>query len=134
MSNWLVAGNTFDWKKWEDSYAFGMELNWATRTPNTHKGVFISNAYINYQNIPSNRRIGLGLTTDGVGFFPVDSYVAGNTRDDTADRILKVSGWPDDYQDLIPNKKAWGKVLPADMTSKYEEYSNISTPLRDNLR
>ncbi|MBC2208003.1 Ig-like domain-containing protein [Listeria booriae] len=136
LSNWLVANNTMDWKRWEDFYAIGMELNYATRTANTRNGVFIDNRYINYQNIPSNRRQKMKLAfADGVGFLPKDSYLAGNTRDDTVDGILQADNWPADYDySKKSNFNEWSSILHPDMGTEYNEYIHTKIPMRDDLK
>ena len=55
-SNWLVANNIFDWKYWNNQYAIGMEYNRHTGNNNVFNGVFINNQFVNYHNIPQNRR------------------------------------------------------------------------------
>lgn len=135
LSNWLVANNTMDWKRWEDAYAIGMELNYATRTANTKNGVFIDNRYINYQNIPSNRRQYMKLAfADDIGFLPRDSYVAGNTRDDTVDGLLKAENWPGNYDyPKTSNFNDWNVLLHPNMGTSYNEYIETKIPMRDNL-
>lgn len=81
LSNWLVANNIFDWKYWNNQYAIGMEYNRHTGNNNVFNGVFINNQFVNYHNIPQNRRREL-LIASGGGFRPETSFVKDNTRDD----------------------------------------------------
>lgn len=136
LSNWLIANNTMDWKRWEDFYAIGMELNYATRTANTKNGVFIDNRYINYQNIPSNRRANMKIAfADDIGFLPKNSYLAGNTRDDTVDGILRADNWPANYNyPKTSDFNTWNGLLHPDMGKAYHEYISTKIPMRDDLK
>lgn len=135
LSNWLVANNTIDWKRWESSYKIGMELNYPTRTANTKNGVFIDNRYINYQNIPSNRKQLMKIASDDdIGFLPRDSYVAGNTRDDTVDGLLKAENWPANYvYPTTSNFNDWNVLLHPNLGAAYHEYIHTKIPMRDDL-
>lgn len=76
-----MANNIFDWKYWDNQYAIGMEYNRHTENNNVFNGVFINNQFVNYHNIPQNRRREL-LIASGGGFRPETSFVKDNTRDD----------------------------------------------------
>ena len=58
-----------------------MEYNRHTENNNVFNGVFINNQFVNYHNIPQNRRREL-LIASGGGFRPETSFVKDNTRDD----------------------------------------------------
>jgi hypothetical protein len=120
LSNFLVANNVFDFKEWQDRYAIGMEYNRHTGIDNVFNGVFIDNHFVNYHNIPANRRREL-LIMNGVGegFKGASTFVSGNTRDDTADRILNVEYWTsEDYQQM---PSSWTDLIDSTVYDQYKE-------------
>ena len=108
LSNWLVANNIFDWKYWDNQYAIGMEYNRHTGNNNVFNGVFINNQFVNYHNIPQNRRREL-LIASGGGFRPETSFVKDNTRDDgLKNGQLLVENWTEaDYRLMQSIRSNW---------------------------
>lgn len=129
LTNWLVANNTFDWKYWQERYAIGIEYNKHTGTDNVKNGVFINNHYVNFHNIPANRRRAL-LTVDsrGDGFKSDSTFVGNNTRDDTVDQQLLVHYW--EQEDYLAMPKDWTELIDP---SLYNYYQDISVPIRNTL-
>ncbi len=128
LSNWLVANNIFDWKYWDNQYAIGMEYNRHTGNNNVFNGVFINNQFVNYHNIPQNRRREL-LIASGGGFRPETSFVKDNTRDDgLKNGQLLVENWTEvDYR-LMP--ATWESLISPTL---YEQYKNTPIPVRNTL-
>lgn len=129
LSGWLVANNIFDFKAWQDRYAIGIEYNRHTGIDNVYNGVFMDNHFVNYHNIPQNRRRELLIqNADGEGFKGESTVVLGNTRDDREANQLDVEYWSDkDYQ-MMP--KDWKSLVDSNL---YERYKNHPTPIRNTL-
>ncbi|PQE87063.1 cell surface protein [Enterococcus faecalis] len=128
LSNWLVANNIFDWKYWDNQYAIGMEYNRHTGNNNVFNGVFINNQFVNYHNIPQNRRREL-LIASGGGFRPETSFVKDNTRDDgLKNGQLLVENWTEADYRLMP--ATWESLIPPTL---YEQYKNTPIPVRNTL-
>lgn len=129
LSYWLVANNIFDFKEWQDRYAIGIEYNRHTGVDNVYNGVFIDNKFVNYHNIPSNRRRELLiLNSHGEGFKGESTYVAGNTRDDTEDQLLSVEYWS--LQDALMMPNDWTQLVD---NTIYEQYKDSKIPIRNTL-
>jgi len=127
LSNWLVANNVFDFKEWQDKYAIGIEYNRHTGKDNVYNGVFIDNKFINYHNIPANRRRELLIMNQASeGFKGESTYVSGNTRDDTSDRQLNVEYWTSAEYDKMP--KDWRSLIDSTM---YDQYKETQIPIQD---
>ncbi len=128
LSNWLVANNIFDFKYWDNKYAIGMEYNKHTGNNNVHNGVFINNQFVNYHNIPQNRRREL-LISSGGGFRPETSFVKGNTRDDgLKNGQLLVENWTEADYGLMPS--TWESLISPTI---YDQYKNTTIPIRNTL-
>ncbi|WP_430839798.1 glycosyl hydrolase family 28-related protein [Enterococcus faecalis] len=128
LSNWLVANNIFDWKYWDNQYAIGMEYNRHTGNNNVFNGVFINNQFVNYHNIPQNRRREL-LIASGGGFRPETSFVKDNTRDDDLKNgQLLVENWTEADYRLMP--ATWESLISPTL---YEQYKNTPIPVRNTL-
>ncbi|MFW8493681.1 glycosyl hydrolase family 28-related protein [Enterococcus faecalis] len=128
LSNWLVANNIFDWKYWNNQYAIGMEYNRHTGNNNVFNGVFINNQFVNYHNIPQNRRREL-LIASGDGFRPETSFVKDNTRDDgLKNGQLLVENWTEADYRLMP--ATWESLISPTL---YEQYKNTPIPVRNTL-
>ncbi len=128
LSNWLVANNIFDWKYWDNQYAIGMEYNRHTGNNNVFNGVFINNQFVNYHNIPQNRRLEL-LIASGGGFRPETSFVKDNTRDDgLKNGQLLVENWTEADYRLMP--ATWESLISPTL---YEQYKNTPIPVRNTL-
>ncbi|EMW6101876.1 cell surface protein [Enterococcus faecalis] len=128
LSNWLVANNIFDWKYWDNQYAIGMEYNRHTGNNNVFNGVFINNQFVNYHNIPQNRRREL-LIASGGGFRPETSFVKDNTRDDGfKNGQLLVENWTEADYRLMP--ATWESLISPTL---YEQYKNTPIPVRNTL-
>ncbi|EGO8699450.1 LPXTG cell wall anchor domain-containing protein [Enterococcus faecalis] len=128
LSNWLVANNIFDWKYWNNQYAIGMEYNRHTGNNNVFNGVFINNQFVNYHNIPQNRRREL-LIASGGGFRPETSFVKDNTRDDgLKNGQLLVENWTEADYHLMP--ATWESLISPTL---YEQYKNTPIPVRNTL-
>ncbi|MDO7877999.1 MAG: glycosyl hydrolase family 28-related protein [Enterococcus mundtii] len=127
LSNWLVANNVFDFKEWQDKYAIGIEYNRHTGKDNVFNGVFIDNKFINYHNIPANRRRELLIMNQASeGFKGETTYVSGNTRDDTSDRQLNVEYWTSAEYDKMP--KDWRSLIDS---TWYDQYKETHIPIQD---
>ena len=128
LSNRLVANNIFDWKYWDNQYAIGMEYNRHTGNNNVFNGVFINNQFVNYHNIPQNRRREL-LIASGGGFRPETSFVKDNTRDDgLKNGQLLVENWTEADYRLMP--ATWESLISPTL---YEQYKNTPIPVRNTL-
>lgn len=128
LSNWLVANNIFDWKYWNNQYAIEMEYNRHTGNNNVFNGVFINNQFVNYHNIPQNRRREL-LIASGGGFRPETSFVKDNTRDDgLKNGQLLVENWTEADYRLMP--ATWESLISPTL---YEQYKNTPIPVRNTL-
>ena len=128
LSNWLVANNIFDWKYWDNQYAIGMEYNRHTGNNNVFNGVFINNQFVNYHNIPQNRRREL-LIASGGGFRPETSFVKDNTRDHgLKNGQLLVENWTEADYRLMP--ATWESLISPTL---YEQYKNTPIPVRNTL-
>ncbi|NSO50090.1 cell surface protein [Enterococcus faecalis] len=128
LSNWLVANNIFDWKYWDNQYAIGMEYNRHTGNNNVFNGVFINNQFVNYHNIPQNRRREL-LIASGGGFRPETSFVKDNTRDDgLKNGQLLIENWTEADYRLMP--ATWESLISPTL---YEQYKNTPIPVRNTL-
>lgn len=128
LSNWLVANNIFDWKYWDNQYAIGMEYNRHMGNNNVFNGVFINNQFVNYHNIPQNRRREL-LIASGGGFRPETSFVKDNTRDDgLKNGQLLVENWTEADYRLMP--ATWESLVSPTL---YEQYKNTPIPVRNTL-
>lgn len=127
LSNWFVANNVFDFKEWQDKYAIGIEYNRHTGKDNVYNGVFIDNKFINYHNIPANRRRELLIMNQASeGFKGESTYVSGNTRDDTSDRQLNVEYWTSAEYDKMP--KNWRSLIDSTL---YDQYKETQIPIQD---
>lgn len=127
LSNWLVANNVFDFKEWQDKYAIGIEYNRHTGVDNVFNGVFIDNHFVNYHNIPANRRRELLIMNNAFeGFKGESTYVSGNTRDDTSDGVLNVEFWSIEEYAKMPD--SWTNLIDS---SIYEQYKNTLIPILD---
>lgn len=129
LSNWLVANNIFDFKKWQDKYGIGIVYNRHTGIDNVSNGVFIDNQYINYHNIPANRRRELLIMNRELeGFKGETTFVSGNIRDDTVDEVLDVEFWStEEYQNMPDN---WQFLIDPTI---YEQYKNAKIPVRNTF-
>ncbi|PTO38198.1 hypothetical protein C6P52_09840 [Enterococcus mundtii] len=127
LSNWLVANNVFDFKEWQDKYAIGIEYNRHTGKDNVYNGVFIDNKFINYHNIPANRRRELLIMNQASeGFKGETTYVSGNTRDDISDRQLNVEYWTSAEYEKMP--KDWRSLIDSTL---YDQYKETQIPIQD---
>ena len=123
-----MANNIFDWKYWDNQYAIGMEYNRHTGNNNVFNGVFINNQFVNYHNIPQNRRREL-LIASGGGFRPETSFVKDNTRDDgLKNGQLLVENWTEADYRLMP--ATWESLISPTL---YEQYKNTPIPVRNTL-
>ena len=123
-----MANNIFDWKYWNNQYAIGMEYNRHTGNNNVFNGVFINNQFVNYHNIPQNRRREL-LIASGGGFRPETSFVKDNTRDDgLKNGQLLVENWTEADYRLMP--ATWESLISPTL---YEQYKNTPIPVRNTL-
>lgn len=129
LSNWLVANNIFDFKEWQDKYGIGIVYNRHTGIDNVSNGVFIDNQYINYHNIPANRRRELLIMNRELeGFKGETTFVSGNIRDDTVDEVLDVEFWStEEYQNMPDN---WQFLIDPTI---YEQYKNAKIPVRNTF-
>lgn len=129
LSNWMVANNIFDFKEWQDRYAIGMEYNRHTGVDNVFNGVFIDNHFVNYHNIPANRRRELLIMNSaGEGFKGDTTFVSGNTRDDTENKVLLVEYWsPEDHHNM---PTSWSDLIEP---SIYEHFKEARIPIRNTL-
>lgn len=129
LSNWMVANNIFDFKEWQDRYAIGMEYNRHTGVDNVFNGVFIDNHFVNYHNIPANRRRELLIMNSaGEGFKGDTTFVSGNTRDDTENKVLIVEYWsPEDHHNM---PTSWSDLIEP---SIYEHFKEARIPIRNTL-
>jgi hypothetical protein len=129
LSNWLVANNVFDFKEWQDKYAIGIEYNRHTGVDNVFNGVFIDNHFVNYHNIPANRRRELLIMNNAFeGFKGESTYVSGNTRDDTSDGVLNVEYWSKEEYAKMPD--SWTSLIDSTL---YEKYKNTPIPILDDF-
>lgn len=129
LSGWLVANNIFDFKEWQDKYGIGIVYNRHTGIDNVSNGVFIDNQYINYHNIPANRRRELLIMNrEFEGFKGESTYVSGNTRDDTSDKVLDVEFWSEDEYKNMP--KSWQTLIDPTI---YDKYKNTKIPMRNSF-
>lgn len=125
LSNWLVANNVFDFKEWQDKYAIGIEYNRHTGIDNVFNGVFIDNHFVNYHNIPANRRRELLIMNNAFeGFKGESTYVSGNTRDDTVDGVLNVEFWSTEEYAKMPSN--WTSLIDSAL---YDQYNNTLIPI-----
>ncbi|NMP59782.1 WxL domain-containing protein [Enterococcus mundtii] len=125
LSNWMVANNIFDFKEWQDKFAIGIEYNRHTGVDNVFNGVFIDNHFVNYHNIPANRRRKLLIMNNASeGFKGESTYVSGNTRDDTADGVLNVEFWSIEEYAKMPD--SWTSLIDSAL---YEQYKNTPIPI-----
>ena len=91
-------------------------------------GVFINNQFVNYHNIPQNRRREL-LIASGGGFRPETSFVKDNTRDDgLKNGQLLVENWTEADYRLMP--ATWESLISPTL---YEQYKNTPIPVRNTL-
>ena len=91
-------------------------------------GVFINNQFVNYHNIPQNRRREL-LIASGGGFRPETSFVKDNTRDDgLKNGQLLVENWTEADYRLMP--ATWESLISPTL---YEQYKNTPIPVRNIL-
>ncbi|WP_429972343.1 glycosyl hydrolase family 28-related protein [Enterococcus sp. AZ015] len=129
LSNFLVANNIFDFKEWQDRFAIGMEYNRHTGVDNVFNGVFIDNHFVNYHNIPENRRRELLIMNSaGEGFKGDTTFVSGNTRDDTENKALLVEYWsPEDHHNM---PTSWSNIIEP---SIYEHFKEARIPIRNTL-
>ena len=129
LSNWLVANNILDFKEWQDRYAIGMEYNRHTGVDNVFNGFFIDNHFVNYHNIPANRRRELLIMNSaGEGFKGDTTFVSGNTRDDTENKELHVEYWsPEDYNNM---PTLWTDLINPTV---YERYKDSRIPTSNTL-
>lgn len=129
LSNWLVANNIFDFKEWQDKYGIGIVYNRHTGIDNVSNGVFIDNQYINYHNIPANRRRELLIMNRELeGFKGETTFVSGNIRDDTVDEVLDVEFWSTEEYQNMPNN--WQFLIDPTI---YEQYKNDKIPVRNTF-
>ncbi|MEB5953164.1 WxL domain-containing protein [Enterococcus innesii] len=127
LSNLMVANNVFDFKEWQDKYAIGIEYNRHTGIDNVFNGVFIDNHFINYHNIPANRRRELLIMNNEFeGFKGESTYVYGNTRDDTSEGILNVEFWSKEEYAKMPDD--WTSLIDSTI---YEQYKDTPIPILD---
>lgn len=129
LSNWMVANNIFDFKEWQDRFAIGMEYNRHIGVDNVFNGVFIDNHFVNYHNIPANRRRELLIMNSaGEGFKGATTFVSGNTRDDTENKVLHVEYWsPEDHTNM---PTSWSDLIDP---SIYEHFKETRIPIRNTL-
>ena len=105
-----------------------MEYNRHTGNNNVFNGVFINNQFVNYHNIPQNRRREL-LIASGGGFRPETSFVKDNTRDDgLKNGQLLVENWTEADYRLMP--ATWESLISPTL---YEQYKNTPIPVRNTL-
>lgn len=124
FTNMLIANNTFDFKKWQEYYGIGINYevdNLQGLPTNIKNNVFIKNKYINYHNIPQNKRVGFGLPNL---FLPQSTYIKNNLRDDTPDGILTIQNINSIYNGKFDELmiKDWRLLLS--QNKKLEEYYN----------
>lgn len=129
LSNWLVANNVFDFKEWQGKYAIGIEYNRDTGKNNVFNGVFINNKFVNYHNIPENKRRELLIMNNASeGFNGKTTYVSGNTRDDREEHQLYVEFWSLEDYEKMPND--WTELIDPII---YEQFKETKIPIRDTL-
>ncbi|MGL5043016.1 MAG: LPXTG cell wall anchor domain-containing protein [Culicoidibacterales bacterium] len=131
LSNWLVANNLFDWKKWDGAYSYGIEYqSVGIIDPAVENMVFTGNEYINYHNIPQLRRRGI-LKIGDLGFNPEKTFVADNTRDDTPDKFLGVEYWDEASYGLMP--PAWEPLITQRHKDYYAQKITEPMPVQETL-
>ncbi len=137
FTNLLIANNTFDFKKWQEFYGIGINYevdNSAGLPTKIENNVFMNNQYINYHNIPQNRRFGFGLPNS---FAPQNTYIKENTRDDTEDRVLTIQDidtkYGGQFDDLMA--KDWIGLLQShpDLEMYYRKQSDQPIPFLNKL-
>ncbi|WP_163655228.1 glycosyl hydrolase family 28-related protein [Listeria sp. PSOL-1] len=131
LSNWLVSGNQFDWKYWQEKYAIGIEYNQHTGNDHVANGVFIDNKFTHYENIPANKRRGLLIASDTGGFRGENTFVSGNTRDDRLDGKLTPEKWGENDFSSMPI--SFDDLIPSKQLDQYHLYKDASIPVRNTL-
>ena len=100
----LLANNIFDFKKWQRTYAVAIHSHTDNpdKMPTKIDGiVVIDNKYINYMNIAPKPREGIQLADkfDPNLYNYNNTYIKGNTRDDTKDNEEALL--PDDWRPML---------------------------------
>lgn len=127
----LLANNIFDFKKWQRTYAVAIHSHTDNpdKMPTKIDGiVVIDNKYINYMNIAPKPREGIQLADK---FEPNlynynNTYIKGNTRDDTKDKKLTSWRWKNNEETLLPDD--WRPMLSKEPS--LEEYYNKKKEIR----
>ena len=129
----LVANNIFDFKEWQKTYAFGILPEWISSQTMPTKidgNVFINNKYINYQNIHRDLRKGIQLLEINN---PTNTYIKGNTRDDTLDKHLTHWKWTAEDEAKMP--KDWRQMLSKEprLEAYYNNKKDLQMPFLNML-
>lgn len=127
----LLANNIFDFKKWQRTYAVAIHSHTDNpdKMPTKIDGiVVIDNKYINYMNIAPKPREGIQLADK---FEPNlynynNTYIKGNTRDDTKDKKLTSWRWKNNEEALLPDD--WRPMLSKEPS--LEKYYNKKKEIR----
>ena len=97
--------------------------------------VIIENKYINYMNIAPKPREGIQLAdkTDPNLYNYKNTYIKGNTRDDTEDKKLTSWRWKNNEEALLPND--WRPILSKEpsLEAYYNKKKNIRIPFLNML-
>ena len=134
----LIANNIFDFKQWQRTYAIGIHSHTDNpeKMPTKIDGVvIIENKYINYMNIAPKPREGIQLAdkTDPNLYNYKNTYIKGNTRDDTEDKKLTSWRWKNNEEALLPND--WRPILSKEpsLEAYYNKKKNIRIPFLNML-
>lgn len=127
----LLANNIFDFKKWQRTYAVAIHSHTDNpdKMPTKIDGiVVIDNKYINYMNIAPKPREGIQLADkfDPNLYNYNNTYIKGNTRDDTKDKKLTSWRWKNNEETLLPDD--WRPMLSKEPS--LEEYYNKKKEIR----
>lgn len=127
----LLANNIFDFKKWQRTYAVAIHSHTDNpdKMPTKIDGiVVIDNKYINYMNIAPKPREGIQLADkfDPNLYNYNNTYIKGNTRDDTKDKKLTSWRWKNNEEALLPDD--WRPMLSKEPS--LEEYYNKKKEIR----
>ena len=134
----LIANNIFDFKQWQRTYAIGIHSHTDNpeKMPTKIDGVvIIENKYINYMNIAPKPREGIQLAdkTDPNLYNYKNTYIKGNTRDDTEDKKLTSWRWKNNEEALLSND--WRPILSKEpsLEAYYNKKKNIRIPFLNML-
>lgn len=134
LTRFLIANNIFDYKIWHGSRWLGIfsENDNPNNLPTTiDSNVIIDNKYMNYINI-ERKAIRRAMQLSDV-FTPENTYIKGNTRDDTEDKYLTSMNWKKEDEKLLA--KDWRPLLNVtpELEKYYNEKKNIKFPFLNML-